>query len=783
MSTHFSAQQKIRAYEAYRRQLPPELQLSLLQKGSRSLPAWFLGPKAENADLFGQLIVTALKAQIDWRAKKVHPEDPAVITSEDKNTPAYKDAVALTGQSLHALLTRLEASSAPFFSMRHQGHMLWDMTLPSMVGYFGAMLYNQNNVAFEASPVTTELEIEVGNDLCRMLGYHVPLKDADPAAQELTPWGHIACDGSVANIESAWASRNLKYFPLTVQAALRKAPAKTPITVKLLDGQVVQLRDSKLDPWTTLNLPIDSVLGLFPQLNNVGYDMSNLNPYSIATQGFGGIYSSLLENANIGYPVMIAPATMHYSWPKAATLLGIGSGPTPPGARLSGLQPVSVDLDAHMIVSGGGDGEVSLRDVLESALAQRCPVTQVIAVIGSTTESAIDPLVEILALREEFRAKGMEFAVHADAAWGGYFASMLRDDAAMEGRAPIHAMGIGDVPSLPMSKYVQAQYHALPQVDSITVDPHKAGLVPYPAGGLCYRNSWMRSLISLSAPVVFHSQSEPTVGIYGVEGSKPGAAAAAVWLSHRVIRPSKSGYGQILGETLFTHKRFFAQIRTMTPRANDPLFCVAAVNRIPAERVGAPPVKIEEQLNLIRATFVGRSNEQIRETLRTDPELNELFRSLGSDQNIMAYAFNFGWRDASGAVQWNQDIARANTMNNDIFMELSYSHPGNEPDKNVNQVPMVVTDSAFDPTQHGPEFMKAFLQRMNITTSPPASQMPQVTYLISTQLDPWSSWIPTDPVNGFLQILEDAMRAAVVKAAKSAIAEHEAVGGLQPAGA
>ena len=47
--------------------------------------------------------------------------------------------------------------------MRSQGHMLWDQALPAVVGYFAAMLYNQNNVAAEASPVTTRLEIEVGS--------------------------------------------------------------------------------------------------------------------------------------------------------------------------------------------------------------------------------------------------------------------------------------------------------------------------------------------------------------------------------------------------------------------------------------------------------------------------------------------------------------------------------------------------------------------------------------------------------------------------------------------
>ena len=38
--------------------------------------------------------------------------------------------------------------------------------LAGIAGYFAAMLYNQNNVAAEASPVTTLLEIQVGQDFC-----------------------------------------------------------------------------------------------------------------------------------------------------------------------------------------------------------------------------------------------------------------------------------------------------------------------------------------------------------------------------------------------------------------------------------------------------------------------------------------------------------------------------------------------------------------------------------------------------------------------------------------
>lgn len=59
---------------------------------------------------------------------------------------------------------------------------------------------NPNNVTIEASPITTIAEMEVGDDLCRLFGYNV-----DPSQTEMPlGWGHITCDGSVANLESVW---------------------------------------------------------------------------------------------------------------------------------------------------------------------------------------------------------------------------------------------------------------------------------------------------------------------------------------------------------------------------------------------------------------------------------------------------------------------------------------------------------------------------------------------------------------------------------------------------
>ena len=114
-----------------------------------SLATWFLGPKAENADVLTRLAATALKAHAADRLA-YEPNDPLWVTDEIKKTPAYRAGVQQLETSLNDLLERLHGS-VPFFSYRYQAHMLWDVTVPAVLGYLAATLYNQNNVAAEAS--------------------------------------------------------------------------------------------------------------------------------------------------------------------------------------------------------------------------------------------------------------------------------------------------------------------------------------------------------------------------------------------------------------------------------------------------------------------------------------------------------------------------------------------------------------------------------------------------------------------------------------------------------
>jgi len=708
----------------------------VLEGRGRATPeAWFLGPKAENATLLRRLIAEAISEHCKYR-RGFQPSDPEFITRKVKDSPEYKRAVEDLTENAGDLFTALK-KSAPFFSARYQGHMLWDQALPATVGYFAAMLYNQNNVAAEASPVTTLLEIRVADELCRMLGF--ALGSVPGQAGPVRPWGHITCDGSVANIEALWAARNAKFLPVALRAALLDDPnlkRAVPLQVKLPDGRSDQL--TKLDTWSLLNVEIDEVVNLVPKMSDL-YGVSldetttSLAQYAVQSVGLIDFYQRFISDSAAQAPVAMVPASSHYSWPKAGALLGLGR---------SNILDIAVDLQARMDIT-------RLKERLEECLQNRIPVIAVVAVIGSTEEGAVDPLRKIIELRTEFRKQGLDFAIHCDAAWGGYVTSMLHTPAdtslgPLEPRAKV----VQAVPEYPLSPYVEEQCLALADTDSITLDPHKAGYVPYPAGSVCYRNAAMRDLISLSAPVVYRSTLEPTVGIYGVEGSKPGAAAAAVWLAHKVIRPDSQGYGKILGQCLWTSKRLYCRLVTMT----DKRFTIGLFQMLPAERDRRPPGEVQRQKEYIRKEFVLASNDDLTTLLNKDDKAGRMFAELGSDLLILGYSFNFFGIDGT----LNNDADKMNCLNDKVFEICSIT----EPIPNLNSKRLIVTSSRFDPAVYGQAFVDDYAFRV-MGTKPP--QGVPIHFLISTTMGPWATAAGRDGrsnLDGFLEEVEEALREA-----------------------
>jgi glutamate/tyrosine decarboxylase-like PLP-dependent enzyme len=688
--------------------------------GTRSPEAWFLGPKAENADEFERLIVEAIRDHSFWR-RNFHPQDPTHITEQSKRHPSYLHAMDTLKDSFRSLMSFLK-KSVPFFSDRYQGHMNWDTSIPSVLGYFAAMLYNPNNVAFEGSTATTILEMIVGDDLCRMLGY--PLPDEGAGDKAIRPWGHITCGGTVANIEAIWSSRNLKFYPLSLRDAMRSEPslsAARELVVTTCDGRRALLCD--LDAWSLLNLKVDEILALPARLTQE-YGISSdtitaaMAGHSLQHLGIQELYRRCGADLPCS-PVFLVPATKHYSFPKAAAVLGIGS---------ANVLDIPVDCDARMSLS-------ALEATLKRCLDERRPVYTVVSVVGSTEESAVDPLKAILDLRHRFQKEGLSFTVHADAAWGGYFASILRPD---EGPRAKDAPS-GPAAEIGMSRYVTAQLSALGRADSITVDPHKSGYVPYPAGALCYRNSAMRDMVTFKAPYIVHGDAEPTVGIYGLEGSKPGAAVAAVYLSHKVIRPTRSGYGQLHRKALFNCKRFYARLLCLARREDR--FIIVPVPRLPAEIGGGD---VESELQFIRE----RIDRPSLEELLADPEAMEVLPELGPDQNILTYAVNFKHPDGS----INTSLEMMNRLNKAIYDLLSIA-PGDD----IYHYRMIVSTTDFSEEHYGNVFIEDYKRRLGVS----ASLGSTVTVLRSTVMAPW---LPESPEGSILDVLELELRDAIFKA-------------------
>ncbi|MBT8409350.1 MAG: decarboxylase [Alphaproteobacteria bacterium] len=710
--------------------------LSLGRAGAVDPATWFLGPKAENRDVFARLLLKSFQSHAQARIDYA-PKDPRFVSEDDMKSASYAKGIELLEERLDALHSQLR-SSLPLASYRNQSHMYWDITMPSALGYFTAMLYDQNNVAAEASPVTTALEIAVGEAMCTMLGF-------GEEAGAPKSWGHITCGGSVANIEAMWAARNLKFFAPALARAIAEqdslAEARA-LTVRTLTRGRKRLLD--LGIWELLNLPVDEAIGLIERIEKTTRITAEtlgaaLERYALQNIGLIQFYADHCEGSGCGTPVVFVPDTRHYSWPKAGSLLGLG---------VNAVEGISLDLDGRMDTR-------ALRRALDRALAERRPVLQVVAVVGSTEEGAVDPLAEILAIREEYREQGLEFAVHADGAWGGYFAAMLRpaDPATMvDFLSPPHLLDRR--PDIQMSDYVRTQIEAFARADSVTLDPHKSGFVPYPAGGLCYRNGNMREVLTFAAPVVFHGGVDPTVGVYGVEGSKPGAAPAGVFMSHSLIPADRSGYGRLLGRCIFNNKRYHAALLTM-PQESDP-FTLTVFQRTPAER-GGTAAEIAAEREVIRREIAELENDALIAKLDHDKHILHLFQQLGSDLSILTYAFNF--KTAAGI---NRDLSLMNELNDDIFQRLS-AHPG--PSGHLPRQEMFVTGSLFSPGDYGQAFVDHFATRSGAEPIPGEG----VKFLISTTQNPW---VTDTEAGNFIPELMKILRRSVTEVTHALLARH-----------
>ncbi|KAJ7785194.1 pyridoxal phosphate-dependent transferase [Mycena maculata] len=663
-----------------------------------AVSAWFLGPKAENhgvlRNAFDMIIDEVLKGRTEY-----FKDDKSFIDDEIKKHPSYRAELQKIEANVKLLSGLLAKHSCPSFSPRYAGHQTFETTLPAILGYVLGLLYNQNNLSPEIGPLTSWIEYVVGQQLCKMVGYSYnniesesDLLNPENSSDDPVGWGHITCDGSVANLESMWVARNLKFYGLSLRKAMVPGQplafvADTfNITAYDLDERGSVKTTEKLfvrcSAWQLLNLTAAQVLGLPGRLSreygiSSAFVESIMQKYIIQTVG----KDTLETEFKIAPCRYLISATNHYSWPKSAAITGIGS---------NNLVEASVDGRARMDTK---DLDRQLRHCLENHIA----VYAVVVIMGSTEHGAVDPLSEVIELRKKYEALGLTFLIHADAAWGGYFRTLTIPDPAVLGlRAD---PGNKFVPALALMAYTKRELEYLKYADSVTVDPHKTGYIPYPAGGLCYRDERLRFLVTWSSPYLnTEGGGVEAMGVYGLEGSKPGAAACATWLSHRVIGLHQNGYGTLLGEAMFTSVKMYSQWATMSLRSSN--LIVVPFTKLPAEEDGKPKNEIEKERAYIQMNIVNRDNLD----LVNDEVAMGLVKRMGSDLMINNFSCNF---KIEGRV--NKDIAEANYLNKRIYERLSIQKVTDD----ISERPVIIFSTVFSQAKYK-EALKTYKNRLGL---------------------------------------------------------------------
>lgn len=534
-----------------------------------------------------------------------------------------------------------------------------------------------------------------------------------------------------------WAARNLKFLPLSFKQALfdpNLSPAKNmtvPIVQK--DGSKVNQKIIQLSNWQLLNLEIDDILSLSDRLYK-NYSISRqiynnaISPYLVQSLGMFGIQQQFQLKKT---PIVFVTQSAHYSWPKAATVLGIG---------LNNLIKVPVDKIGRMQV---GELRKSILKAAGSHLVEeeRTPIIMVMGITGSTEESCVDPISEIVELRNQVRREGISFWIHSDCAWGGYFCSLLRDNDQSDLK-PTNSEDLAQslqkasyfCPFLPLSTYVESQLLSLKECDSITIDPHKSGYIQYPAGGLVYRNGTARTLVNFDAPIVYHGQDDATIGVFGIEGSKPGAAPAAVYLSHRSIGLYREGYGMILGQANLNCKRLYCVLITMA--AEDDPFIVEPFTPVSESILSKFDHNLQKFKDFVRHRILKSTNED----LIKDIEAFKILREIGPDLLINAFAINYKLNG-----QLNTLITKATELMNYIFQDLDMAYmidsTNNIQTMGVMRKPLFFTSSSFESDSYGLA-VNELKRRLGLN---PDDEKNNLSFLVNTVMDPWISGVHFTP--------------------------------------
>jgi glutamate/tyrosine decarboxylase-like PLP-dependent enzyme len=186
---------------------------------------------------------------------------------------------------------------------------------------------------------------------------------------------------------------------------------------------------------------------------------------------------------------VVASSQAHYTHQRISDVLGLP------------FTAVDCDTDGRMDAA-------ALERLLEAG-----DVGTVVVTMGTTGCGSLDPLPEILDLKERYG-----FRLHADAAYGGYFT--LADN---------------------LNSHARQCFDRVNEADSIVIDPHKHGLQPYGCGCVIFGDPDVGRFYKHDSPYTYFSSNELHLGEISLECSRPGSSAAALWATQQLLPPVPKG--------------------------------------------------------------------------------------------------------------------------------------------------------------------------------------------------------------------------------------------------
>jgi len=512
-----------------------------LNNNLKFLSPYFLGAYGENNDILEDLLVEFVRDHIYWR-RNFHPEDTPPITPQMMNEKSYLDAMAKIRTELHSLTAKLKRS-VPFYNPRYIGHMSSDLMMPALLAQLITNFYNPNNITGESGPVTLQMELQVGEQFAKMFGFNIDQSKL-PCA-----WGHLTSGGTNANFESLWNFRAAKYYPIALSTAVHKLNLEIDLSVESSDFKPFD----EYTQWELINFSIEKVLELRQLVFSsvlATHDQPTLVRFKQCVEENRieslGPAQFFAEHWQLKPAVVIVPSTAHYSWEKAMRVMGFGS-----------VSLIKVPLTDSMRMD-----EIELERIIKSLHAQYIPILAVVGVLGTTEFGTIDPIDQIIKIRNQQAIEGLDFYVHVDAAWGGYLTSLFRQP---NGEIVQIEDIKKDLKYFPSERVYQT-FASLKDVDSVTIDPHKQGYLPFGTGGFIAKNRDIVRLLTTNADYVFSESDEPDflqVGQYILEGSKPGANAAAAYVAHSILPLDHLNFGRVIRQTVRSAEYFFDKLKEL----------------------------------------------------------------------------------------------------------------------------------------------------------------------------------------------------------------------------